>query len=189
MTARCGRIALLGALVVAACSDEPAEAGASSTGGIDPTSTPTTDSTGGGDSSGGSEATTTGAPPEDPDYPRPTPVDEVGECPDGFFGPITFDFEGWGCIPECTAGDPPTCPSGQSGTAQGSCATNPLSSAAPCAEDEDCTIEGERCGNVGMDQKGCLLPPSHCLLRCDAGETCPDAMNCSEVLGICQYLP
>lgn len=127
--------------------------------------------------------------PEDPQYPRPEPFGPAGECPEGFFGPITFDLTGWVCIPECEAGDPPMCPSGLSGNAEGRCATNPHSSAEPCSEDADCLMEGERCGNVGMDQAGCLLEPSHCILRCDDGQDCPDSMTCSPTVGLCQYVP
>ncbi|MEM9459316.1 MAG: hypothetical protein AAGF11_34370 [Myxococcota bacterium] len=126
--------------------------------------------------------------PEDPQYPRPEPFGPAGECPEGFFGPITFDLTGWVCIPECEAGDPPLCPSGQSGSAQGRCATNPDSSAEPCSDDTDCQVAGERCGNVGMEQAGCLLEPSHCILRCDDGQDCPDSMTCSPTVGLCQYV-
>lgn len=125
---------------------------------------------------------------EDPDYPRPNPLDGGGECPEGFWGPITFDMMGWVCIPACTMDDPPMCPSGLSGDAEGRCATNPMSSSDPCTEQSDCTAEGEGCGNIGMGQMGCLLPPSHCILRCDGGQTCPESMSCSPTAGICQYV-
>ncbi len=127
--------------------------------------------------------------PEDPQYPRPEPLEATGECPPGFFGPITYDLVGWVCIPGCSDDDPATCPSGLDGDAEGRCATNPLSSSEPCDQDTDCTAPGEHCGNIGMGQSGCLLPPSHCILRCDEGQACPEAMTCSPVAGICQYLP
>ena len=133
----------------------------------------------------GSETTGGG----DPEYPRPEPVAEVGDCPEGFLGPITYDGDGWLCLPPCIDGDPPTCPEPMSGDAEAACATAPFSSATPCTDDTDCTVDGEKCGNVGMGQMGCLLPPTHCLLRCDEGQTCPDEMSCSPSAGLCQYTP
>ncbi|MEM7156827.1 MAG: hypothetical protein AAF799_28515 [Myxococcota bacterium] len=182
--------------VVGACSSEPTEEVDSGIDVGDSESEPTSTSTADASSSSltppsfdGTDGTddTAGAS-EDPDYPRPNPLDGGGECPEGFWGPITFDMNGWVCIPACTMDDPPMCPSGLSGDAVGRCATNPLSSAAPCSEQEDCTEEGEGCGNIGGGQMGCLLPPSHCILRCDDGQTCPESMSCSPTAGICQYV-
>lgn len=129
---------------------------------------------------------TGGELPGDPAYPRPDPVDEAGMCPGGYFGPITFDGAGWLCLPPCE-GEAPQCPDPQTGDAVAECATNPLSSAAPCADSTDCDVAGEMCGNIGGGQSGCLLPPSHCILRCDEGETCPDGLVCAAGPGICQY--
>ncbi|MEM7156659.1 MAG: hypothetical protein AAF799_27675 [Myxococcota bacterium] len=126
--------------------------------------------------------------PEDPDYPRPTPLDGGGECPPGFHGPITFDMQGWVCIPACSGDGSPTCPSGFDGDARGRCATNPFSSAESCQDNSDCTVEGERCGNMGMGQRGCLLEPTHCILRCGDDRTCPESMTCSPTSKICQYV-
>jgi hypothetical protein len=144
--------------------------------------------TGSSSSSGGLGSESSGdASAGDPSYPPPSPVDELGDCPDGFLGPITFDGTGWGCIPACN--DAGECPAARSGDAPGECATNPLSSATPCTGSEPCEIDGEMCGNAGMKVMACLLPPSHCILRCENGETCPDTMTCTEGVGICQYIP
>jgi hypothetical protein len=182
-------------LAAAACSFEP-------TGGDDsfgPGETSTTNaesSTGDASESGSSSSDTQAATessssgealPGDPNYPQPTPVGELGMCPDGFLGPITFDGAGWGCIPAC---DPlGGCPAAVTGDAVGECASNPASSATPCMDSSECEVEGEMCGNAGNGQRACLLPPSHCLLWCDDGQTCPDAMTCSPAIGVCQYVP
>lgn len=169
-------------------SDDDADA-ASTSGGIEaPTSD---DSTSAGEASSdgpSADSSSSGAAPDgDPSYPRPDPVDEAGDCPDGFLGPITFDGAGWLCIPACS-GDPPMCPAGASGDAEATCSTNPMSSAAPCDDSTDCEIDGEMCGNIGGGQRGCLLPPSHCILRCDDGQSCPDGLTCAEGVGVCQYV-
>lgn len=186
------RLALVAmALSLPACSgddDDDSESVASTSGGIDaPTSG---DSSEGGSS--GEESTADGdssgvIPDADPSYPRPDPVDEAGDCPDGFFGPITFDGTGWVCIPACT-GDPPACPAGATGDAEAACSTNPMSSVDPCEDASDCDVDGEMCGNIGGGQRGCLLPPSHCILRCDDGQACPDGLSCAEGVGVCQYV-
>ena len=144
-----------------------------------------------GDESSSSSSSSDGGvgAPGDPDYPQPTPLDGGGECPPGFHGPITFDFEGWVCIPACSADDEePMCPSGLDGDARGRCATNPSSSAEPCQDNTDCTQPGERCGNIGGGERGCLLEPTHCILRCGDGKTCPESMTCSPTMNICQYV-
>jgi hypothetical protein len=115
-------------------------------------------------------------------------VAEDGTCPPGSFGPITFDGGGWVCLPECTNAAE-ICPEPESGDAVAECATNPFSSAEPCMDSSDCTVEGEMCGNAGGGQMACLLEPSHCILRCDDGQTCPDDMSCAAGPGICQYDP
>lgn len=147
------------------------------------------DSSGEGHSSGPSlesSSGTSGGTSGDPAYPRPEPVDQAGTCPPGTFGPITYDGDGWLCLPPCV-GDPPSCPDPMTGDAEALCATNPMSSAAPCGDSNDCEVEGEMCGNIGGGNKGCLLPPSHCILRCDEGQTCPDGLTCAEGPGICEY--
>ena len=167
------------------------EAPADVTGGTAIATTAPAESTGtdDADSSGASLAesgSSSGGPPSDPAYPRPDPVDEAGMCPAGTFGPITYDGAGWLCLPPC-AGDPPGCPDPLTGDAEPQCATNPMSSAAPCGDSTDCEVDGEMCGNIGGGQMGCLLPPSHCILRCDDGQTCPDGLSCAEGPGICEY--
>jgi hypothetical protein len=191
--------------VVAACGDD----GGSSTSlsGADATTAGSTETTDDGTTTGTTEATTAdtadatssdpsetaggstgGSSASDPNYPSPVPVMEQGTCPAGFFGPITYDGNGWLCLPPCE-GDPPMCPEPQTGDAPAECATSPLSSATPCDSDSDCTVDGEMCGNIGGGQRGCLLPPTHCILRCDEGQTCPDDMSCAAGPGICQYEP
>jgi len=163
---------------LAACGDSPGEA-QSSTADDDGSETSSSST-----SSEGSSSSTTGDP-GDPEYPRPDPVEPTGTCPPESFGPITFDGAAWVCIPEC--GEDSTCPMAATGTAEPACATNPFSSAAPCETSTDCTVDGEMCGNIGGGQKGCLLPPSHCILRCDADE-CPQDMVCT-LAGVCAYPP
>jgi hypothetical protein len=167
-------------LALFACGDSPTESNSATampeTGIADDTSTT--------DASEGSSSTTGAV--GDPDYPRPDPVAAEGMCPADFFGPITFDGGAWICIPECDAES--MCPPAATGTAEAACATNPYSSASPCDASSDCTIEGEACGNIGGGQKGCLLAPSHCILRCDAELVCPDEMTCT-VAGVCGYSP
>lgn len=169
------------ALAMVACASSPPES-ESATNGIDTvgSSTAATEADTGDGSSG-----TTGDP-GDPEYPRPAPVDANGTCPDGTFGPITFDGAAWICIPECD--EDSMCPAAASGTATAECATNPFSSGDPCESATDCTVDGELCGNVGGGAKGCLLPPSHCIVKCDAEATCPDEMVCSDA-GVCAYPP
>jgi hypothetical protein len=142
----------------------------------------------GGVTSGSTDTSSSGEPMGDPEYPTPEPLGPNGACPLGYLGPITFDSSGWLCLPPCT-GDPPTCPQPQTGDAEAQCATNPMSTADPCVDDSDCEVDGEFCGNIGNNERGCLLPPSHCILRCNEGQTCPDEMSCSPGAGICQYLP
>jgi hypothetical protein len=187
------------ALTVAACGGSGGGEGSFGSGQTTSTSTDATTTDGSasesetGAESSSSVSTSEGsgssgdAPDGDPGYPPPTPVGELGMCPDGFLGPITFDGTGWGCIPACDAEG--LCPEALTGDAPGECATNPQSSATPCMDSTDCEIEGEMCGNAGMDLMACLLPPSHCILRCDDGEACPDAMTCAAAIGICQYVP
>jgi hypothetical protein len=166
--------------VLLGCGEPDAEP-EPNTSGIDP-STSTSESSGEESTSAGS---TSGLePPGDPEYPSPEPVDAEGFCPAGTFGPITFDGEAWVCLPECGADQ--TCPAPSSGDAEPACATNPFSSNAPCETDDECTEEGERCGLIGEAQMGCLLPPSHCILRCDAELTCPDEMVCTPA-SVCAY--
>jgi hypothetical protein len=170
--------ALLVVLASVGCASSPEEShGGTATAGTSSGTTTT-------DAAESSSSTT--ADPGDPDYPRPDPVELDGTCPDESFGPITFDSSAWICIPEC--GDESSCPSPATGTAEAVCATNPYSSASPCETSEDCTVDGEMCGNIGGAQKGCLLPPSHCILRCDAEHVCPDEMTCT-VVGVCGYSP
>jgi hypothetical protein len=145
------------------------------------TSSGTTDT-----SSDGTSTTSTTGPTGDPDYPSPDPVAGDGTCPPTTLGPITFDGDAWVCLPPCDADD--TCPPPSSGSAEAACASNPQSTGDPCETSDDCTVEGEMCGNIGNDQKGCLLPPSHCVLRCDPELACPDDMVCATV-GICAYPP
>jgi hypothetical protein len=176
------RARLFAMLVASACRGSSTEA---ETLGFD---SATMSTTGASSSSTGADAgssSDTAALPE-PGYPRPDPVAPDGMCPEGAFGPITFDGDAWVCLPEC--GEDEQCPEGASGTAEAACATNPYSSAAPCEDSMDCTEPGEMCGNVGDEQKGCLLPPTHCILRCDAELLCPDEMTCSAA-GVCAYLP
>jgi hypothetical protein len=172
---------LLVVLAALACESSPPESTSASaeTAGIDTlgSSSAATDA----DSSAG----TTGDP-GDPEYPRPSPVDANGTCPDGTFGPITFDGSAWICIPECD--EDSMCPQAATGTAVAECATNPFSSGDPCESAADCTADGELCGNVGGGAKGCLLPPSHCIVKCDAETTCPDDMVCGSA-GVCAYPP
>jgi len=183
---------LLAVVITAGCSTGPVGDEVQFTGGdVDPESDEESATMGSDVSTESSSAGASGedtSAPEDADYPRPEPLGEAGECPPGFLGPITFDHIGWVCIPECTMDDPPMCPSGLDGDAEGRCASNPQSSASACSSDADCTVAGERCGNIGMNQTGCLLPPSHCILRCDEGQACPEAMDCSPSAGICQYV-
>ncbi len=180
----------VGFVVAAGCSGDDADSGLPFGGGSAGTAAVEVDSSGDEAASSGDVApadSSTGADAEDdPSYPRPSPVDEAGTCPDGFFGPITFDGGGWACLPPCT-GEPAMCPASGSGDAPAECATNPLSSAAPCTDSSDCTVESEMCGNVGGGAMGCLLPPSHCILRCSEGETCPAGQACAPGPGICQY--
>ncbi len=180
---------LIAVVAAIACSD-PHEGNASSSaeeGGIETTaqggSASTTDDA---SSSSSEEVSSAAAAPEDPSYPPPSPIDELGTCPSGFLGPITFDGEGWGCIPACDADG--MCPAASDGT-PGECATNPASSATPCMDWGDCTIEGEMCGNAGMNRMACLLPPSHCIVRCEDGAPCPEPMTCATSVGVCQYVP
>ena len=145
--------------------------------------------TGSSSSSGSSGSTTSGAEdttgaPGDPAYPSPDPVAPDGTCPTATFGPITFEGSAWVCIPECDADS--TCPQPETGTAEAACATNPQSSATPCSSDADCTIANEACGNAGGGERACLLPPSHCILRCDDTMTCPDGMLCTSA-SVCAY--
>jgi hypothetical protein len=185
-TATAAFVAVVTLALACGSDDDGAMAPGTDDTGID---APTTGAGGTSDSSGGALDDSTGTEPAgDPSYPRPSPIDEAGDCPGGFFGPITFDGGGWGCLPPC-AGDPPMCPDPGSGDAEAQCATNPLSSAEPCMDSTDCTVAGEMCGNIGGGQQGCLLPPSHCILRCDEGQTCPDDMTCGVGPGICQYAP
>jgi len=175
------RSLIIPVLAAAACSGAPSE---SATLGFDVDGTTTSMSSGatGGDAGSSSE---TAALPDEPDYPPPDPVAPDGLCPDGWFGPITFDGDAWACLPECGV-DEPMCPLPVSGSAEAACATNPYSSGTPCSETSDCVEQGEMCGNIGDDQKGCLLPPTHCILRCDAEALCPDEMVCSAA-GVCAY--
>jgi hypothetical protein len=139
------------------------------------------------DSTGNDPGSTSDPGTGDEPYPRPEPVTAEGSCPVGSFGPITFDGEAWICIPECMDAEP-QCPAPSSGTAEAVCATNPFSSSDPCMDDADCTIEGEACGNIGSNQRGCLLAPSHCILRCDAESVCPTDMICTSAR-VCAYTP
>jgi hypothetical protein len=65
---------------------------------------------------------------------------------------------------------------------------NPNSSIAPCDTDDDCTVDGERCGAISSTERACLLDPSHCILRCIDDLVCPDEMTCSSN-SVCQYTP
>jgi hypothetical protein len=163
-------------LATIACGASPSESQTSATNGIDVSSS---------SSSSDSSSSSTGEP-GDPDYPRPEPVDMNGTCPGVSFGPITFEGSSWVCIPEC--GDGGSCPVPATGTAEAACASAPLSSATPCATSADCTVDGEMCGNAGGGDMRCLLPPTHCILRCDAERVCPDAMVCT-IAGVCAYAP
>lgn len=176
------------ALSLPACGgDDDGTNVASTSGGIDAPTSGDSSEGGSSDEESTADGDSSGTMPDgDPSYPRPDPVDEAGDCPDGFFGPITFDGTGWVCIPACT-GDPPACPAGATGDAEASCATNPMSSVAPCMDAADCDVEGEMCGNIGGGQRACLLPPSHCILRCNEGQACPEGLSCADGVGVCQY--
>lgn len=143
-------------------------------------------SSGSGSSTSGGDSTSTTGDVGDPEYPRPDPIDAAGMCPPESFGPITFDGAAWICIPQCGADD--SCPAPTTGTADAACATNPYSSATPCVTSGDCTVDGEMCGNAGAGMQACLLPPTHCILRCDGEHACPDEMVCT-IASVCAYPP
>jgi hypothetical protein len=173
-----GRLLALALLV--ACSASPDESSSV---------TFATTATGGSSESSSSSAgstETTGEPAGDPSYPRPDPVEPAGTCPDGSFGPITFDGVAWICIPEC--GGMQACPDAATGSPEAACATNPYSSATACTTSAECTVDGEMCGNAGSGMLACLLPPTHCILRCDADHDCPDDMTCT-LAKVCAYPP
>lgn len=167
--------------LLCACSSPPDEASSSVSQGITETDAASdSSSSGGADGSSG----TTGEVSGDPSYPRPDPVEPDGTCPGGSFGPITFDGFAWICIPECGAMQ--ACPDAASGSPEAACATNPYSSATACTTNTDCTVDGEMCGNAGSGMLACLLPPSHCILRCDDEHACPDEMICTPP-EVCAY--
>jgi hypothetical protein len=175
-------IVILLVLVASACSNDLREGETHSS-----DAPASTDSSGGISFGTSSDGSGTGSPPQPEPYPRPQPVAGNGDCPDDSFGPITFDGDAWVCIPECGTAEP-LCPSTSSGTAEPACASNPFSSAAPCEDNEDCSVDGEMCGNVGNGQRGCLLPPTHCILRCAATLQCPEHMICT-LAQVCAYPP
>lgn len=135
----------------------------------DPTTTPSDTSSADDDSSGG-------AAHGDPDYPNPFP----DGCPGGY-EPIAIgeDPPNGVCAPSCQTDD--DCPSGATGSGVPLCAFNPDSTYADCVDDAACP-GGETC-----IEAVCQLPPSLCVLLCEATENCPDGMVCQ--LGGCSYLP
>jgi hypothetical protein len=79
----------------------------------------------------------------------------------------------------CTGG---VCPDAASGDAMPACVLSPLSSFDPCTITDECAA-GETCENEFCT----VLPATHCALLCDAGQTCPEGMQCSNYL--CLYSP
>jgi hypothetical protein len=150
------------------------DAGSSSTtaGGSADTTTTGSDDTGSDTADDGPTSTTGGS--SDPAYPFP----EGGTCPqpDQVLVGTTSDDNAI-CIPPCDGMG--LCPSPATGNAAALCSFNPDASYADCMLDTDC-LGGELCLE-GI----CWLEPSHCLLFCDMGETCPDTMFCD--LGVCVY--
>lgn len=169
-------------LCTAACSGDSSDDTIDFGSGTSGAATSSASSSSSGEASESSSTTTASG---EPGYPRPDPVAPDGTCPADAFGPITFDGTSWVCLPECGDGEP-TCPPPATGSAMAACATNPFSSATPCSDSSECTEPMEMCGNAGNGQMGCLLPPSHCILQCDAGATCPDEMVCTGA-GVCAY--
>lgn len=133
---------------------------------------------GGDDGSPGDDGGGDGTPDGgDPDYPRQP-------CSDAHAEFANF------CAPPCSG---TSCPSGATGSAQGSCVFNPSSSAADCVTDADCPNPGESCLDNAGGTKSCLAPASHCVLFCDpAAQNCPVEMICEDTGGgdgYCNYPP
>jgi hypothetical protein len=112
--------------------------------------------------------------PEDPSYPNPN----LGDCPAGTLGVADPDQTLALCTPEC---DGFSCPDPASGDATPTCGLSPSSSFDPCSTIDDCSGE-EQC----IDDACVIDPPTHCVLLCDQGQTCPDGMTCFPA-GVCAY--
>ena len=158
-------------------SDDTASAGTTASGSDDATTSGAdgNGTTGDGSTTTGDGSTTsTTGNDHDPVYPYP----RGGQCPDRDQVAVgTVSDNNVVCLPPCDAMG--TCPDAATGTATALCVFNPEASYADCTTDTECAAPESCVQNV------CWIESTHCLLYCDMGETCPDAMICD--LGVCVY--
>lgn len=156
-------------------SSSGADPGSSSGGADTGSGTAAVDDTGSSGPASTDDATT-GGPSGDPEYPPPV----SGDCPVDTL-PVMLPGASI-CAPFC-GGPDDACPAAATGDATPQC--TPFAGAGgsgnACSGDDECP-DGELC-----DDEACVTIAFYaCQLRCDMGETCPDAMTCSGI-ATCGY--
>lgn len=163
---------------------EPTTAATTTNDPSDPGTTTTPGTSTDPDTSTTEPETTGGVVPPDTKWPPPDAMDPNMLCPENF-QVASFVMGGAICAPKCS-GPGKVCPSGDTGSALGQCLFNPDSSGLMCRMGDLCGDEKETCQMTGGGGMSCLEAPSHCVLLCNQGESCPAGMKCMGNL-VCQY--